>query len=218
MSIILRARYFNDTPVVGLYATLTDLHNPHVPYAALTDNEGEIRAWYGNEMSHTMPVWAGINSQWRMTFHVDLVYHAQDRPFNYIYTDFSVRAAQHSVTLRLAPQEYTVGHGQPATPPTELIPASFYDSLVHPIPVQPQQVFFDSPMYSPREMTPDHTGTTRQGLKTVPQRLSSSDFVALFEDSVSSIKPSRKRKRDVMEGDSASTPILRRSQRLLAKN
>lgn len=218
MSIIVQTFHFDTTPISGLYITLTDLRSPHVSYTAFTDHEGNVSAWLGTDMSHTIPVRADVNSPWRLTFHVGLVYPGGDRPFNYVYTDFFVKTSHHFVTLYLAPEEYTVKHGQQIVPLyIEPIAASSWDSLVHPRPVQPRHTILDSQDYSPREPTPDIIGATYDGTGAVPQRLTSPDFIALLEDSLAEKTLNRKRKREVME-ESIEPPRLRRSQRLSDKN
>lgn len=218
MSIIVQAFHFDATPITGLYVTLSDLRNPHLSYTGSTDHEGDVSAWLGTDMSHIIPVRADVNSPWRLTFHVGLVYPGGDKPFNYVYTDFFVRTSHHFVTLYLAPEEYTVKHGQQLVPLyIEPIAAPSWDSLVHPRPVQPRHMVLDSQDYSPRELTPDIIGATCNDTGAMPQRLTSPDFIALLEDSLAERTPSRKRKREVME-EGVEPPKLRRSQRLSVKN
>jgi hypothetical protein len=218
MSIIVQAFRLDATPIAGLYITLSDLRSPHVSYTAFTDHEGNVSAWLGTDMSHTIPVRADVNSPWRLTFHVGLAYPGDDRLFNYVYTDFFVKTSHHFVTLYLAPEEYTVKHGQQLVPLyVEPITAPSWDSLVHPRPVRPRHTFLDSPDYSPREPTPDIIGATYNDTGAIPQRLTSPDFIALLEGCLAEKTPNRKRKREVLE-ESIEPPKLRRSERLSGKN
>ncbi|KAH6614549.1 hypothetical protein B0J18DRAFT_439625 [Chaetomium sp. MPI-SDFR-AT-0129] len=223
MAIIVQAFHIDATPIAGLYITLNDLRNSHVSHTAFTDDQGNVSEWLGTEMSHRIPVHADVDSPWRLTFHVGLVYPGGNRPFNYVYTDFFVKTSHHFVTLYLAPEEYTVKHGQQLVPHyIESVAAPSWDSLAHPRPVHPPHTILESQDYSPRETTPDAMEATYNDAGVMPQRLSSPDFLALLEDSLDEKNPAekktanRKRKRGVMEW-SAEPPKLRRSGRLLSR-
>lgn len=235
-SIVCQALSFDYTPIAGLYVTLDDLQNPQISYMGFTDNEGKISAWYEKTQDSMILVSGKINSDWRMGFYVGLVHPSNGGPFNRIYADFFVRASHNLITLFLAPEQYSVKHA----PEARLMPPS-WDHLEQPQPLPPQHpvlksdvTFTQTPQMTTSIGRPEapriaDMGLPWQDLDAAPRngRITSPDFIALFEDKLDELdkdrpssagKPSRKRKRDVMEEEGIEAPKPRRSERLSAKN